>query len=156
MTYVVAFDPGEITGYASGYFYPYVPLEITTFAALDAEQIGPTIRRLAGTKDNDRYVVSERFDARSNKFVANVHAKKVEGLLEGAFSNVVWRKATKKEQVPDSVLKEHGLWKTGKDVDWEDGRDVNDAIIHLIGFVAFDLHHRPTLEKYFKPARGGK
>lgn len=101
------------------------------------------------------HVVSEVFTNRTNNdFAADLTGVRVEGILDLLFDGVVWRSRTKKEQVPDSILKENDMWVTGKQTGWTDGRDVNDAIIHVLGFVAFDLRHVPTLKKYFKTNYG--
>lgn len=97
-------------------------------------------------------VVVEEFILRDNNFRANLTGVRVEGMIEVTYQRtpIVYRPPSKKAQVPDEILKAHGLWNTGSDVDWTDGRDANDAVIHLLGYVAFDLKHVPTLRKYFK------
>lgn len=146
-----AFDPGKVTGFAMGEFSKTDSVRLDGFDAVPYDGMVPFLKHLAKIGPPD-YLVCEQFLARTNnKFVADDTPKKVEGLIESVFGpTIIYRPRTKKEQVPDRVLKEHGLWKTGKDVDWEDGRDVNDAIIHMLGFVAFDLRHLPTLREYFK------
>lgn len=151
--YVWAFDPGEVTGVAQGVYSATNALEVGSVSAVPVEDLRAFLTSLVQTKHVPEAIVVEFFKARTNnRFVANDTAKKVEGYIEAVFGRekLVYRPRTKKEQVPDRVLKDHGLWQTGKQVDWTDGRDVNDAVIHLLGYVAFDKHHRPTLSKYFK------
>lgn len=148
---VIAFDPGLITGVASGTFTESTPLELTDSGAITYQELLDGFGIILETEPD--FVVAEKFESRSDQgFAPDLSSLRVEGLLDLAFQqDVVWRSPSKKSQVPDDLLREHGLWKTGSDVEWEDGRDVNDAIIHLIGFVAFDLRHVPTIRKYFKP-----
>jgi len=157
MTLIISFDPGLITGVATGEFSDDLPLKITGTQASGYEDI---LNAAALTVREDlsnpfTYQICESFEARTdNKFSPDLTGVRVEGVLDLMYPSLIRRSRTKKEQVPDEVLKEHGLWVTGKDVSWEDGRDVNDAIIHMLGFVAFDLKHKPTLTKYFKPDYG--
>lgn len=151
---IVSFDPGLITGMASGKFSDTEPLTLGPVAAIPYEDLRANADMFREALVD--HVVSEVFELRTdNEFAADLTGVRVEGMLDFAFEgNVVWRSRTKKSQVSDDLLRAHDLWKTGADVDWEDGRDVNDAIIHLLGYVAFDLRHRPTLEKYFRPNYG--
>lgn len=148
---IIAFDPGKVTGIATGEFSDTEPLVITgaTIVPYDVLVEGFEIM-----SENDYdYVVSEVFEVREGQsFKPNLLGVRVEGMLDLINDrNVVWRSPALKSQVPDKILQDSGEWRTGRDVDWEDGRDANDAIIHLIGFVAFELRHVPTLRKYFKP-----
>ena len=147
---IIAFDPGKVTGIATGEFSTDEPLRITSFAAVTYENL---LAGWTGLLEADyNFIVSEVFVARTdNEFVPDLTGVRVEGLIDLAYTPFVrWRERTKKSQVKDSILKDHGLWVTGGQVDWEDGRDVNDAINHMLGFVAFDLRHKPTLQKYFR------
>lgn len=147
---IISFDPGYVTGIATGVFDDEEALTITGYAAVTYENM------LAGWSNlleaEYQHVVSEVFKARTdNEFVPDLTGVRVEGLIDLAYTPFVrWRERTKKNQVPDQLLKDHGLWLTGPQVNWEDGRDVNDAIIHMLGYVAFDLRHKPTLQKYFR------
>lgn len=146
---IVVYDPGLITGVAEGVFSDTEPLHILGGAALTYEEVLAGFPDIASVPFD--YAVSERFVARTdNNFVPDLTPVRVEGILDLAYNQqVIYRPRTKKSQVPDSILREHGIWVTGKDVGWTDGRDVNDAIIHMLGFVAFDLRHVPTLREYF-------
>ena len=145
---IISFDPGRVTGVAIGHFDDRTPLEVT-----DVEEVTyPSFINgdyVAFNILND-IVISEVFIARNTPFVPDLTGVRVEGIIEYLDPRVIWRPASKKAQVPDQLLKDHGLWRTGKKMDWEDGRDVNDAIIHMLGYVAFDLRHGPTLRKYFR------
>jgi hypothetical protein len=151
---IVSYDPGLVTGVAQGVFSDTEPLRVLGGVALTYDEIIEGFSNLLEVKFD--HVVSEKFVARTdNSFVPDLTPVRVEGILDLAYErDINWRLRTKKAQVPDSILKEHGLWVTGKDVDWTDGRDVNDAIIHMLGYVAFDLRHAPTLREYFQPQYG--
>lgn len=155
---IISFDPGGVTGVAMGCFSDSTPLELDDFLAAPYEEFLEASRMVASIPGYNPYshMVCESFIARSNnEFAPDLAGVRIEGVLDLLYGDrLVKRSRTKKEQVPDAVLKEHGLWKTGTDVEWEDGRDVNDAIIHMLGYVAFDLKHKPTLKKYFKPNLG--
>jgi len=62
---------------------------------------------------------------------------------------VTWQSPADKKMVGDDFLKSHGFWVTGADVDHEDGRDANDAMLHLFAH-AMRTRHMPTLRTYFK------
>jgi hypothetical protein len=156
---VWAFDPGHVTGFVQGVFTVDKPLMVDRVAAITEDHMVEFLQDLRFNmypyKGFPDYIVSEKWLARTNNnFAADDIPKKIEGMMEAILGpNIIWRPRTKKEQVPDRILKEHGLWQTGKSVDWTDGRDVNDAIIHMLGFVAFDQRHLPTLRKYFKSGK---
>jgi hypothetical protein len=150
MTSIIAWDPGKVTGMAVGGFTDDTPLELGPVAALTYTDLRDGAYVLMMEADTFYIAVSDVFEHRDNDFVPDYTGIRVEGLLEAAWPDIHWRSPSKKAQVPDQVLQDHGLWYTGSQVDWEDGRDVNDAIIHMVGYVAFDLKHRPTLEAYFR------
>lgn len=150
---IFSFDPGKVTGVAYGTFSDTEPLTVGDADAWPYELLATSGVRLMADMQMPDHVVSELFTLRSgNEFTADLTAKKVEALLEVAFGldKIHWRDPSTKSQVPDEILKQHDLWRTGEDVDWEDGRDANDAIIHMLGYVAFELKHKPTLEVYFR------
>lgn len=149
---VVAFDPGAITGIAVGMFSDDVPLVRVDMGAITYQELLEGFDHLLD--EPAQYIVVEKFESRSGQdFAPDLTPVRVEGLLDLAFGDrIVWRSPSLKSQVPDRVLKDNDLLLTGTHVDWEDARDVNDATIHMLGFVAFTLQHRPTLEKYFRKA----
>ena len=59
-----------------------------------------------------------------------------------------WQDRTQKALCKDEVLREHGLWLTGKQCNHTDARDIMDAQIHSLAYLK--KFHRPTLEKYWK------
>lgn len=149
MKSVLALDPGYATGIATGHFDDNTPLQLED-AIIVPYEMWPEVW-LAMSEEHFDHVTSESFDLKDNDFKADLTPVKIEGTLDLLFGDqVVYRDRTLKSQVSDQLLKDIGWWKTGKDVMWEDGRDANDAIIHLLGYVAFNLKHRPTLREYFK------
>lgn len=151
-TKIISFDPGKATGIASGWFSPDEPLQLVDAIIAPYEDwVEQTWHLLYGEGLDDWTVVAERFDLRTNNdFAADLTGVRVEGGLELLHPNIQWRSRTSKAQVSDDTLRKIGWWKTGSDVEWEDGRDANDAIIHMLGHVAFTLQHRPTLEAYLQ------
>lgn len=153
MKHIVSFDPGLATGVAFGSFSKTQPLEVYDVQVVPYQKFREGWGRWGEVQTAD-YIIGEVFTARpNNPFAPDLHGVRVEGMIDlmaYPMRQVAWRSRTKKDQVADSILKKHGLWRTARDVEWTDGRDVNDAIIHMLGFVAFDLKHTPTLRKYFR------
>ena|SRR5690349_4799995 len=154
MAHLISFDPGKATGWASGKYS-----DTEGFELLDVGVMHDGVEGVADIYWNgglDDYingatdVVIERFVVRPNQ-PADPIALEVIGFIKGvtAPNQRRMRLRSDKHFVPDSVLKEHGLWQTGKMVGHTDGRDANDAIIHAISWLAFKMNHRPTLDKYF-------
>ncbi len=82
-------------------------------------------------------------------FVADTEPLLIEGALSALHGGeIVWQLRSDKSLVEDSVLKDNGLWHTGKYVGWKDARDTNDAIIHALAYLKKNKHV-PTLKKYW-------
>jgi len=146
---IIALDPGKITGVATGWFTDVEPLTVRSVEAVSYSKI--VTPAWWEWVDQFDVIVSEKFDLANNKFKADLSSVRIEGMMDLMLPyRVEYRGRQLKSQVSDSLLKEHGLWTTGKQVDWEDGRDVNDALIHMVGHVAFTMKHVPTLKKYFR------
>jgi len=145
---VIAYDPGLATGVAWGSYTHDTPLMLLGTVIRTYEEMRERVIHTPAPYYSS--VVVEWFESRSGINPPDLSGVRVEGMLEAYYhGDIIKRSPARKEQVPDAVLKEHGLWQTGSTTDWEDGRDANDAIIHLLGYVAFDLQHRPTLKHYF-------
>ena len=105
--------------------------------------------------DDDRFtrddvMVCEEFiqDGRTPKVDTN--ALLIQGYLIGAwgFNDVKWqRNAMKNAKTGDALLKQHGLWLTGKQVGWKDGRDVNDSQLHALAWAK--NNHAPSQDYFF-------
>lgn len=156
MTTLYAFDPGKVTGFAQGYYSDKTPYRFDWGRVFDFESLSEMFWN-SDLLDSNMTVVVEKFELNSgNEFIADLEGVQVEGMLrhrwpDYAGNQIQWQTRDQKGKagVMDEILKNHGLWQTGKDVDWEDGRDVNDAIIHSLVWLR-NRNHRPTLEKYFR------
>jgi hypothetical protein len=156
VTRITSIDPGKATGWAGGGYSDTEPF------TLDWAEITPSFYDALTLWDElsgDRLIV-EKFTLRSQSFVANLDGVKLEGVIEyswfGHYRELIWRtpagkgKAGKKSGTSefDSELKRIGMWQTGKMVGHKDGRDANDAIIHILKQLIQE-RHMPTLEAYF-------
>lgn len=163
MTLLLSFDPGVSSGIALGSFGPKQAYEFIrgwepqggtegliewwrsslTWDSSGSEMLDWDIE--------DTIWVSELFVLANNDFVANIESKRGEGaLMMMAYPQKInWQDRTRKAGVPDRILKEHGLWQGGVDYQHEDGRDVNDAIIHALEYLRSRVHV-PTLKRYFR------
>lgn len=148
MTSVIALDPGYATGAAEGEFDESTPLQLLDTMVIPYNEWAEAWLILSENRPD--HLVVEEFNLADNDFKADLTGVKIEGTLELAFEEIHYRDRSTKSQVSDDLLKEIGWWQTGKDVGWTDGRDANDAIIHMLGYVAFELQHLPTLKEYFR------
>ena len=152
---IMSIDPGKSTGVAFGTYSDTEPYRL-----VDAFQIPGGMRGFYEwlttehftELDEDYVVVSEKFVLRSsNKFVADLEPVMIEGLMYALWGDrIAYQQRSDKALIGDRILKEHGLWQTGSQHGWVDGRDANDAIIHAIAYL-FKTHHKPTLKYFFKP-----
>jgi hypothetical protein len=149
---ILAIDPGK----ASGFALSEVDDETGEWKLL---QVFVTHDGVSGVADafwnGELYLgdvtVVERFIVRPNQPVDPV-ALEVIGFIKGTHprpATIEWRLRSDKKHIPDAMLKQHGLWHTGKQVGHEDGRDVNDAIIHTLSWLCFKARHKPTIEWLF-------
>lgn len=148
MKHLVAFDPGQSTGIALGTYSDSEP-----YTLVDVWQ---TQNGLTGVLDwlgehygaYDEESVSESFVLRKTPFMPDVEPLRIEGALTVFYPDIVWQPPSDKHHVPDTILKEHNMWQTGKPLGHVDGRDANDAIIHALTFLK-KMRHVPTLKKYW-------
>lgn len=82
----------------------------------------------------------------------------VEGALKAMYSGTVWQRAScqnlaggddpkERRKNTDKVLKDYGLWLTGKNVGMKDANDVLSATRHALYYMMFTLKHEPTMSK---------
>lgn len=168
--YVMAIDPGKATGIAIGRYSDMMPMEVVSTNIVTngvygfAEWLHNTNDGKAIIKkdcsynypedyDNLEYhldVVCENFNLRGGNFTPDLEPVRIEGVLIDHFGSIMkWQSPSHKSLVGDRFLKEHELWQTGKDVGHEDGRDANDALLHLFAYVMRSKHN-PTLEAYWR------
>lgn len=157
--FLLSLDPGKQTGIAAGFYgdnQPYTLLKV--WQVSDGVTGFINWWKTDGTKEiklrewgfmQPTQIVSEKFILRSNAFVADTEPLLIEGALQALWSlPVAWQQRSDKSLVTDQTLRENGLWHTGKQVQWKDARDTNDAIIHALAYLKKNKHI-PTLEKYW-------
>lgn len=154
MTNLLVFDPGLVTGVAEMSYTDDEPIGLDLGYVVTNGALGMSLMlsTTAGSAFKRGYhtVIYERFRLRGNGPPPEIEGVRVEGVLIESFRDtMIPQHREHKHMVPDRVLKDNGLWQTGRMVAWEDGRDVNDAIIHGIYYAAFTQRHRPTLEAFF-------
>lgn len=168
ISYVMAVDPGKATGIAIGRYSATMPMEVIFNGVVTngAYGFGEWLHNTNDGKtiieqdcsynfpeefddlNHHLFVVCENFKLRGGNFLANLEPLRIEGIIMDHFGqNIEWHSPIDKSLIKDKVLKENGLWVTGKDVDHEDGRDANDATIHLLVH-AMRIRHTPTLRQY--------
>jgi hypothetical protein len=168
--YYLAIDPGQATGVAIGRISEELPLEVIYTAIipfgtqgfidwLQSTNNGKAITEMDCMKNfPDQYaeidyhldVVCERFRLRGGNFTPDLEPLRIEGVLIDRFGSVVhWQEPSDKTLVGDKFLRENDLWVTGKDVGHIDGRDANDALMHLFAR-ALKMRHYPTIDAYWR------
>jgi hypothetical protein len=161
--YLLAIDPGESTGIALGTFSNEDAYELvetwqprgSAEGFLDWWDSGVLYEAKGDDWDGARDpIVAEKFVLRSAEKdgrVPNIEPKRIEGVLLALRLPVVYQHRWAKAGVRDQILKDHGLWQTGKKFDHPDGRDANDAIVHSLAYLKSKTH-LPTLRRYWGPA----
>lgn len=150
MTYLLAIDPGVATGIALGFYTDAHPWDLVDRWIVKGGLDG-FLSWYHGEAPSEAYMarwVSERFVLRDNDFIANTEPLRIEGAMIALGLDPTWQLRTDKALCKDAVLREHGLWTTGKMVGHVDGRDANDAIIHSLAYMK-KTKHVPTLRKYW-------
>lgn len=144
---LIAIDPGKATGIIIGSYSETEPLKIMS-NWVTHNGIKEFAQWYWGESlfwSHMAEWIVEDFTLRgSNDFVADLSGVEIIGFLKGIYLQVHWQSRTLKHLVPDSVLKHNGYWTTGKAVGHTDGRDVNDATIHALAWLA-KQKHEPTL-----------
>ena len=155
MTDILAIDPGLINGVAYGTYSDTEPFVLKDFFAVDFDGLDEIIWN--GMHPWYDKLIIERFIPQSGAEYTlaedDLAAVETIGMLKHGLvhdsSEVYWQTRSDKWDVPDRILKDNGFWKTGSDVGWTDGRDVNDAIIHILHYLK-SINHLPTLRAYFR------
>lgn len=156
---ILSLDPGKQTGIAAAVYGDNHPYELLNVWQISDGVTGfinwwktigtPLIRKHEWEWLQPTQIVSEKFILRNNAFVADTEPLLIEGALQALWSlPVTWQQRSDKTLVPDNILRENGLWHTGKQVGWKDARDTNDAIIHAMAYLKKNKHI-PTLQKYW-------
>lgn len=167
--YYLAIDPGKATGVAIGRVTETEPLEIIYTAIipfgvkgfiewLQATNEGRHITEMDCMKNfpesysNIDYhldVICETFRLRGGGN-PDLEPLRIEGVLIDRFGSVVhWQDPSDKSLVGDDFLRNNNFWVTGKQVGHTDGRDANDALLHLFART-LKMKHYPTLDAYWR------
>lgn len=150
MSYTLAFDLGQMTGVVLGeYDYDAWRLVDAWQFAGGAQALSDFVSRKPWVV-NGSMVICEKFVLRRNNFVADLEGVRGEGVLIHHFGedSIVWQLRTAKANVPDQILKDHGLWMTGKRFGTKDARDANDCVLHSLAYMK-SIKHEPTIKEYF-------
>lgn len=153
MPILLAFDPGYATGVFQGWYDDENALTRQASFVIPGGTEGFAEwawKELPGRADYE--YVSEKFDLNANnEFKADLTPVQIEGILIAFTRKITWQPRGEKGKagVMDAILQKHDLWVTGRDVNWEDGRDANDATIHALAYMK-KKRHLPTLQKYFR------
>jgi hypothetical protein len=151
VTVLFGFDPGAVTGVVKGEYGRTEPWKIVEVWAVPGGAKGfEAWWRKHGPRTGNK-VVREKFTLNSgNPFTADLTPKEVEAVMDSLWDGELYEQArSDKHDFYDALLAAHGLWYTGSQVDWTDGRDVNDAIIHSLEWMR-RMRHLPTIREYFK------
>jgi hypothetical protein len=168
--YIFAVDPGKATGVAFGRITDVEAVEVI-YAGIIPGGTSGFIEWLNLTDDGyyvarhdcEKYypeeynkmdyqvnIVSEVFQAKMNPFVPDLEPVRIEGVLIDRFGKQLnWQKPLDKSLVGDEFLKLHDLWLTGAGVGHTDGRDANDALLHMFAYL-MKRKHLPTLSYYWR------
>lgn len=154
MPYIEAYDPGKASGLAHGYYDDATPFELDGVMIIGPEAFEDYIWEWGTPAEPTNPIrVYEGFRLRSgNKFTADLTGVELIGQMKlvARKRGIMLHKQmpTDKALVHDSVLKAAGIWQTGKMVGHADGRDANDAIIHILAYLK-KIGHVPTIEHYW-------
>jgi hypothetical protein len=150
------FDFGEVTGVSAGTYSDDLPYGVlgTWHVQNGCQGFIDWWRgnELADAMEPNDKVIAERFVLGNNTFKADLSGVPTEGALMALSpAPIIWQTRDRKQKAGmyDRILKQHSLWVEADDVNWTDGRDANDAIIHSLEYLRA-TNHMPTLRKYFK------
>lgn len=88
----------------------------------------------------------------------DLEAYPIEGALKAMYTGTVWQRAScqnlaggdnpkERRSNTDKILKDYGLWLTGKNVGMKDANDVLSATRHALYYMMFTLKHEPTIRQ---------
>lgn len=162
---LVAIDAGVSTGMVIAGEHADGSIEILLYDQFICDNFIDTVSTIT-TRFEDTLIVHglfdlqitfivEQFDLRpNNKFVADLTTVKVNSALEyelawhcsAAVVMVHQTPAQAKSLVSNEVLKNLGWYLTGKSVNYKDANDVNDAMRHLVYYIAKTKKNRWIFE----------
>lgn len=152
-TKLISFDPGLATGVFYGSYTDQSPLTRTASRTIDDGPYGLSKFLVEFLQENRvDIVVSELFRPDGSAGARETVSPQGEGVIIAHFPHtpIVWQPRSDKTwglkgtAYSDQKLKDLGLWVTGEQVSWEDGRDANDAALHAYAYMR-RIKHKPTL-----------
>lgn len=174
MTYLVSFDPGKSTGIVLGEYddaTAYVRLRAWQVEGglagllvwlniyyVGKDGAGNVFVTNEGYID-DPLLVSEKFVLQNNQFVADITPAYIEGAMVALGLEPIWQRAAcqvlaggdtpaERKKNSNQVLKDGGLWLTGKDVACKDANDAISAQKHALWYLKH-IGHEPTIRAYW-------
>lgn len=151
---LIAIDPGMRTGMVWGSYSKTQPFERMGFTQIDGG-LDALAGRISG--EYSAVVVCEKFKtrpmARSYK-LAELEPIRIEGFLRGIFPDIKWQWPEQRKlttgpmKESEDILKNAGLWLTGKDLGMNDANDANAAQLHALAYLR-NIGHLPTVERYW-------
>lgn len=152
---VLAIDPGGATGWSQWIYDPEFSIQRVDYGLIPGgvEGFNHWLISRASTWPSIDHVICESWRLAGDAKNPDLEALEVIGALklqclQRGVPEPHFQHRSDKAQVSDEKLKEAGLWLTGLDVGWTDGRDVNDSAIHAILWAKLQ-DHLPTIEKFF-------
>lgn len=144
---LLAIDPGMATGWSCWEVAEHKAMWRVEYGLIPAGVDG-FIEWFRGNRWRADRIAFERFVLGGDVDYPNLEPLKIEGALRAMWDGPVdWHLRSDKRHVTDKQLREWGFWVTGSQVDWTDGRDVNDAAIHALTWGKWN--HLPTLEHFW-------
>lgn len=153
MTHLLTIDPGVATGIALGWYDDRTAYERKAVWIVK-NGLNGFLAWYHGEAPDEAYAaqwVAEQFILRDNDYIANTEPLRIEGAMEALGLHPTYQSRTDKALCKDEVLKQHGLWVTGKMVGHTDGRDACDATIHALARMK-KIRHVPSLARYWGPS----
>lgn len=149
MTRLLAFDPGETTGWSLWFYDPVTPLQLLEHGQIGGglRGVGLFAKRWLEESEWPDEIVTELFidDKRTER--PNVTPLRVEGALDARFGvegiPIAGQRNTAKANAPDDLLKAHQLWFVGQP-------HATDSARHAIAFLKA-RQHRPTVRRFWPP-----
>lgn len=152
---LLSFDPGQVTGWSLWAFDDGHAFQRLEFGLIKGGLDGVLdwIERHLGLLRPSLTLV-ERFNPDLGDANKDYEAMLIMGALKAACRalgiDLEFQDIDMKALCRDEVLKVHGLWIDGPEVDHTDGRDVNDSEINALAWAkAHD--HEPTVALYWPP-----
>lgn len=173
MNYILSIDPGVETGWALGAYGQSQPYELRASGQIIGGLAG--FRRWFSCRPDDRVwnaalqdLICEKFVPLAGEFsftLDSLEPLRIEGYLIGTgrmpdYPAVCWQRAScqvlmggknlaERKRNSDDLLKEHGLWQTGANLERPNANDANSAIKHALWYLKNTLAHEPTLDEYW-------